>query len=207
MRTLNARPDLRPFYFVAVAAGAVMAHIAAEFAAMGSDADGMLFSARHWYLGIAIAACAVVIVVRGRTLFAASSGGRDLKRLLHIGLDTLPFGGTGMRFYGLTGSLQLCIGMLTQIGEGCPFCGHDVASGVLGALLTVLVLALAGRAAAARMPSIIDTFIEFLRQARPGRERSALEVEHDTASLPFSLWPPPLFNRPPPPSVPALASF
>ncbi len=207
MRTPIVRPDLKPFYFVLIAAGAIVAHLAAEFAAMGSDADEVLFSPRHWYLGLTALACIVTFCVRGKALLAFSSGGRDLKRLLHIGLDTLPYSGTGLRFFGMTAGLQLGIGMLTQIGEGCPFCSHDVAGGVFGAMLTVILLALATRAAAARMPSLVDTFIRLLPSPRPTHHVDALAVDRDATSLPLALWTAPLYNRPPPTLQFAIASL
>jgi hypothetical protein len=199
MRTTLVRPDLKPFYFVLVAAGAIVAHLAAEFAAMGSDADEVVFSARHWYLGLTALACIAVFCLGWRALRAQSSSSRDLKRILHVGLASLPFGGTSMRFFGFTAALQLGIGMLTQIGEGCPFCGHDVAGGVAGALLTVVLLALATRAAAARMPAIVDALVIVLPTARPASEQRARAIERNAASLPLPIWSAPLFNRPPPP--------
>jgi hypothetical protein len=199
MRIKLVHPDLKPFYFVLVAAGAIVAHLAAEFAAMGSGADEVLFSARHWYLGLTALACIAAFCLGWRALRAQSSSRRDLKRMLHVGLDTLPFNGTGIRFFGLTAALQLGIGMLTQIGEGCPFCGHDVAGGVVGAMLTVIFLALATRAAAARMPAIVDALVVVLPIARPTSERRVLAIERNATALPLPIWTAPLFNRPPPP--------
>jgi hypothetical protein len=198
MRTKLVHPDLKPFYFVLVATGAIVAHLAAEFAAMGSDADEVLFSPRHWYLGLTALVCIAVVCLGWRALRAQASSARDLKRMLHIGLSTLPFGGTGTRFLGLTAALQLGIGMLTQVGEGCPFCGHDVTGGVAGAILTVVLLALATRMAAARMPAIVDALVILLPAARPTSERHALAIEREAASLPLPIWSAPLFNRPPP---------
>lgn len=198
MRTTLVRPDLKPFYLVLVAAGAIVAHLAAEFAAMGSDADEVVFSARHWYLGLTALACIAASCLGWRTLRAQSSNRRDLKRMLHVGLSSLPFGGAGARFFGLTAALQLVIGMLTQIGEGCPFCGHDIVAGVAGALVTVIFLALATRAAAAQMPAIVDAFVIVLPTARPASERHARAIERDAAALPLPIWSAPLFNRPPP---------
>ncbi len=198
MRSKLVHPDLKPFYFVLVAAGAIVAHLAAEFAAMGSDADEVLFSARHWYLGLTALACIAAFYFGWWALRAQSSSARDLKRMIHVGLATLPFSGSGIRFLGLTAALQLGIGMLTQIGEGCPFCGHDVAGGVAGALLTVIILALATRAAAARMPSIVDALVVVLQAARPASEQLALAIERIATALPLPIWTAPLFNRPPP---------
>ncbi|HLJ84558.1 MAG TPA: hypothetical protein VKT51_10335 [Candidatus Eremiobacteraceae bacterium] len=207
MRTTLVRPDLRPFYLVLIAAGAIVAHLAAEFAAMGSDADEVLFSARHWYLGLTVLACVAVFCLGWRTLRQQSSSARDLKRMLHVGLATLPFGGVGIRFFGVTAALQLAIGMLTQIGEGCPFCGHDIAAGVAGALITVIILALATRAAASQMPAIVDALVIVLPTARPASEQHARAIERNAAALPLPIWSAPLFNRPPPPLRFAITSL
>jgi len=174
---------------------------------MGSDADEVLFSARHWYLGLTALVCIAAFCFGWRALRARSSSARDLKRVLHVGLATLPFNGTGIRFIGLTAALQLGIGMLTQIGEGCPFCGHDVAAGVAGAILTVILLALATRAAAARMPAIVDALVIVLPNARPTSERRALAIERNATALPLPIWTAPLFNRPPPSSNLAATSY
>src|SRR5580700_834957 len=138
MRTNSYTPNLRPFYLLLVGVGCIVAHLASEFAAMGTGAEGVLFSAKHLYLGVLALAGIVTLIVCGRALLLRATGARDLKRLLHIGLATLPFGGKGAAYFALTAALQLGLGLLTQIGEGCPFCGHDVAAGVLGALVTVV---------------------------------------------------------------------
>ncbi|HXW75918.1 MAG TPA: hypothetical protein VEJ20_00755, partial [Candidatus Eremiobacteraceae bacterium] len=64
----NRELDLRPFYALLVGVGAIVAHIASEFAAMGSDADSVLFSARHLYLGLAAVIGTAVFIIRMRVL-------------------------------------------------------------------------------------------------------------------------------------------
>ncbi|HKW45477.1 MAG TPA: hypothetical protein VJN22_07455, partial [Candidatus Eremiobacteraceae bacterium] len=92
-------PNLRPFYLLLVGVGCIVAHLASEFAAMGSDAENVVFSARHWYLGLLALAGIVTLVSNAHALLRRSSNGRDLKRILHIGLATLPFGGKGVRYF------------------------------------------------------------------------------------------------------------
>jgi hypothetical protein len=50
-------------------------------------------------------------------------------------LRALPFGGQGARFAALTCAVQLAFFGLTQLAEGCPICGGDVAVGVLTAIV------------------------------------------------------------------------
>ncbi len=165
---------------------------------MGSDAENVLFSPRHWYLGCAALAGIIIFVVRGRALLRQADSVRDLKRMLSLGLDALPLRARGARYYVLTAGLQLTIGALTQIGEGCPFCSHDVVGGLLGAVLTVVVLALITRAIGRRLPGLVCALVSvvvihdrsdatrFVRIVLPGPAES------------LGVWFPLLFNRPPP---------
>jgi hypothetical protein len=173
---------------------------------MGSDANSVVLSARHWYLGLAVLAGICIFVVRGRALLRATTSGRDLKRILSIGLDALPFGARGVRYYALTAGLQLAIGALTQIGEGCPFCSHDVIAGVVGAIITVLFLALVTRAVGSKLPSLVTALTGYSHQSSPA---APIFVRSECASTVAGsdVWFPLLFNRPPPrlQSLPASA--
>jgi hypothetical protein len=192
------QPDLRPFYLLLVGVGCIVAHLAAEFAAMGSDAESIVFSARHWYLGLTALTCIVTLAVSGRALYMRSSGGRDLKRLLHLGLDTLPFGGKGIRYYAVTAALQLALGLLTQAGEGCPFCSHDIAAGVLGALLTVVLFGFATHAAARRLPTAVAALVRLLPAPVEAASVFLVRSERTAADARVAVWSPQLYNRPPP---------
>jgi hypothetical protein len=191
-------PRLGPIYASLVALGSIVAHLAAEFFAMGSDADSVALSPRHLYLGAIALVCVGVLAWRSAALWRASLGVRDLKRALHVGLLSLPFRGRGARFFALSVGLQLCVGLGTQIGEGCPFCGHDVAAGVFGAVLTAMVLAFAGRAIARRLPSIAGA-IAALFIDEPSLGTSCFAADKAALlGLPRFAWFSQLYNRPPP---------
>ncbi len=191
--------NLLPLYLALVVLGSIVAHFAAEFAAMGGDAERLAFSSRHLYLALTALVCAIVVSAGLILVWRWSSGGRDLKRALHVGIDTLPLRGRGWRFYALTAGLQFSIGLITEIGEGCPFCTHDIAAGVVGALCCALLLALALRAIARRLPRIAGALVRLLMPADPlppsvqwSQRRAVSRYESSFA------WFSRRFNRPPP---------
>jgi hypothetical protein len=198
MRTNSDTPNLRPFYLLLVGVGCIVAHLASEFAAMGSGAESVLFSTKHIYLGVLALAGVATLFICGRALLRRSSGVRDLKRLLHVGLATLPFGGKGARYFALTAALQLGLGMLTQFGEGCPFCGHDVAAGVLGALLTVVLFGFAARAAGRRLPTAVAALVSFVPATEDLISEFIDRVGRATIASRSVVWFAHLYNRPPP---------
>ena len=198
MRTNSDTPNLRPFYLLLVGVGCIVAHLASEFAAMGTDAESVLFSAKHLYLGVLALAGIATLAICGRALLRRASGARDLKRLLHIGLATLPFGGKGAAYFALTATLQLGLGLLTQFGEGCPFCGHDIAAGVLGALLTVVLFGFAARAVGRRLPNVVAALVNILPAADDLTPRFVDRVERASIASRSIVWFADLYNRPPP---------
>ena len=189
---------LTPVYLAVVVLGSIVAHLAAEFFAMGSDADAVAFSPRHLYLALAAVACAAFAVARLRALLTSINGLRELKRELHIALESLPFRGRGHAFFTLTAGLQLGIGLATQYGEGCPFCGHDIAAGIVGALLTVTALAFLSWIVARRLPSL-SAAIEALF-VQPQRDQHTVFIARGAEALAFPrfIWSAQLYNRPPP---------
>ncbi len=193
-----AARSLVPIYLCVVGLGSIVAHLASEFFAMGSDADSIALSPKHLYLGVTAVVCAIVALQQGFALWRNSSGGRDLKRQLHVGLESLPFRGRGA-FYAFTAALQFGVGLTTQIGEGCPFCGHDIAAGIAGTILTVFVMALAARAIGQRLPTIAAAIAAFFIQT--GARPQMLIAAHNVAilGLPRFIWFSQLYNRPPPP--------
>jgi hypothetical protein len=198
MHTNSKTPNLRPFYLILVGVGCIVAHLASEFAAMGTDAESVLFSARHLYLGVLALAGIATLVICGRALLRRATGARDLKRLLHIGLASLPFGGRGPAYFALTATLQLGLGLLTQIGEGCPFCGHDIAAGVLGALLTVVLFGFAARAVGRRLPTAVAALVNLLPAAEDLIPQFVDRVERASIASRSIVWFADLYNRPPP---------
>jgi hypothetical protein len=194
----STRPNLRIFYALLIGVGGLLAHLALEFAAMGSDADSIVFSQRHWYLGLGALVGIGAFIVCGRSLLRTSSGSRDLKRILSLGVAALPFRGKGIAFYALTAGLQFAVGSLTQIGEGCPFCSHDFIAGLLGAFVTVVLLAFVARALGRRLPSLVCTLAGYepFRPASAATSLASQDLEGPSAAA--GVWFPLLFNRPPP---------
>lgn len=198
MRTNSETPNLRPFYLLLVGVGCIVAHLASEFAAMGSGAEDVLFSAKHWYLGLLALAGIATFLICGRALLKTSSGGRDLKRLLHIGLATLPFGGKGARYFGLTAALQLALGMLTQYAEGCPFGAHEAAASVLGALVTVVLFGFIAHAAGRRLPTAVAALVSLLPASDDLTPQFVDRIERASIASRSIEWFAHLYNRPPP---------
>lgn len=190
-------PTLRWVYLACVVLGGIGGHLASEFAAMGSDAEKLSVSPRHLYLALAAVAALLFAIRELRQLRATASGGRDFKRKVELGLASLPFGGKG-RFWIATAGLQLAVGSLTEIGEGCPLCGHDVAAGIGGAIIGALALSLLVRVFSARLPSIASAFAEFI----PALAHAAGKLRCAIIAVPIVLaeflWFARLFNRPPP---------
>src|SRR5271166_1461169 len=196
-RTKDAPRNLLPAYLAIVVLGSIVAHLASEFFAMGAEAGAVALSPRHIYLGITAIVAAGIAAQQVFALWRNSRGGRDLKRELHVALEGLPFRGRGV-FFILTGGLQLAISMTTEIGEGCPFCGHDVSAGVIGALLTIVLLAFAARAIARRLPSIAAAITALIID--PAQAADVLVVSRTATALPVPrfTWFEQLYNRPPP---------
>lgn len=190
-------PSLRLLYLACVVLGGVVTHLISEFAAMGSDADRVALSPRHLYLGVA-AIVAILIAIRELVVLRSrAKGGRDAKRLAELGLASLPFNGK-RHFWIITACLQLAVGGVTEIGEGCPLCGHDIVAGVGGALLGAIVLALLARALGNRLPSIASALSEFVPLAGRSTARWAAKMRTTPVARAEFLWFARLLNRPPP---------
>lgn len=113
----------------------IAVHLGSEFAGLGRDADDLIFSPLHAYLGIiGIAAFAVFLVVSG--VFAAPS---ERRRRFALLANSLPYGGVGSRFFALSAVLQFGFFAVTQIGEGCPVCRGDLFVGIAAALAASLL--------------------------------------------------------------------
>ena len=198
MTSSRQAPDLRVFYLLLIGVGSLLAHLAAEFGAMGSGAETVLFSPRHWYLGCAALAGIAIFVLQARGLLRRAENARDLKRMLRLGLDRLPLHARGARYYALTAALQLAVGCLTQIGEGCPFCSHDVVAGLLGAIATVVALALVTRAVGRRLPALVCIIVDVVIAADRHAGLTLVSAEQRGPARWLDVWFPLLFNRPPP---------
>ena len=137
-------------------------------------------------------------VLQARALLRRAENARDLKRMLRLGLDRLPLHARGARYYALTAALQLAVGCLTQIGEGCPFCSHDVVAGLLGAIATVVALALVTRAVGRRLPALVCIIVDVVIAADRHAGLTLVSAEQRGPARWLDVWFPLLFNRPPP---------
>ena len=189
--------NLRLSYLAFVSLGAVVSHLVSEFAAMGHEADAVVVSPRHWYLALAAIAALAILIWQTRLLLRSAGDARAMKGLLNTATSSLPFRGRGLKFFLLAVGLQFSIASVTEIGEGCPFCGHDVVAGALGALVSVLILALAMRWIGRRVPALLGALANLV--ARAGGIPSQLSAPR--LELPLTsqdIWFALLFNRPPP---------
>ena len=189
--------SLRALYGASVVFGAILSHLLAEALGMGEASDSVAFSPRHIYLGVALLAALGVVAQQILTLLRTAQSGRDAKRLAEIGLRTLPFAGR-TRFVIFTAALQFALAWSTEIGEGCPLCGHDVGAGFAGALFGAIVAALFVRLLARRLPTAASAVV---RALLPAERPAAVRLRHDQKTPLTSLdavWSTRLFNRPPP---------
>ncbi|HLW38502.1 MAG TPA: hypothetical protein VKR99_08755 [Candidatus Eremiobacteraceae bacterium] len=197
MKRRHQEPNLRVLYLLLVGVGGILAHLASEFGAMGAGAEHLVFSARHLYLGLAVLVGIGLLLAQCRAFRRCASSAPDLKRMVHAGLQTLPFSGKGIAFYLVTAGVQFGVGMSTEFGEGAPIAGHDVAAGILGSLCVVILLALFARALASSLPRIVEA----LSQIVPVPDRTSSRARAGQGTPPIAwrfVWFTPLFNRPPP---------
>lgn len=114
---------------------AILAHLAGELAGLGEQSRFVVvFSGRHaYFVGLGLAALFAFRAI-------ARSAGRVPSEIRLEGLlRALPFGGRGARFAALTFAAQLAFFVATQIAEGCPLCGGDVAVGVCAAIVVAAI--------------------------------------------------------------------
>jgi hypothetical protein len=138
-RMASPRLTLRQLGLLAFAATtlplAISAHLAGEVAGLGDRSGfGVVFSGRHAYF--AVIGLAVLLAFRA---IARSAGGSGGAIRLEAVVRALPFGGQGARFAALAFAVQLAFFGLTQIAEGCPLSGGDVALGVITAILVAAI--------------------------------------------------------------------
>jgi hypothetical protein len=179
--------------------GGILTHFASEFFGMGEAAKASLFTPRHIYLGVIALVCFATLAVRASRFVGTAENTCDLRRRLTNKRESLPLRGRGS-FVVLTAGLQFAAGLGSAVGEGCLFCGHDVAAALAGALLTAVILALVLRLLAVRLPSLAHDVCLFLTAAR-GQDRlcydpPGLADAVNPAGLTY--WSAQVANRPPP---------
>ncbi len=116
---------------------AIGAHLLSEIAALGREhAASVILSARHLYfVALGLGSIAVLGAI---ARFAGGSGSVRAAELL----ASLPFGGRGLRFAGLTFAVQIAFYAATQYAEGCPVWGGDIVAGLLTALFAAAIASL-----------------------------------------------------------------
>lgn len=198
-RALTSRPvpTLIRVYLALVVIGGIGSHVISEFAGMGAAAAAVAFSRLHAYLGVALILAIVVLVRDLRNLVANAANARDAKRIAEIGLASLPFGGKTSRFWFATAGLQFAVAWSTVIAEGSPLLGHDVAAGMIGAVVGAALIALLTRALTRSLPTLASVIVEF-QPAVPTSTHSMANAEAPAPAFAACTWCSRLFNRPPP---------
>lgn len=192
-----SRRSLLPLYLAGIGLGGIVAHFASEFAAMGRAAESVALSPRHGYLAFLALLCAAVVWREIAKLLHGAEDYRDIQRALRSGFEALPLRGRGW-FLPLTAGLQFAVSQTTEFGEGCPFCGHDVIAGLIGALVTSIIIVLLWRALSRRLPRIAALLVVFLAVQRQADQSVYARRHFSAASLAPAIWPHQLFSRPPP---------
>ncbi|MDQ6780470.1 MAG: hypothetical protein M3Z37_04865 [Candidatus Eremiobacteraeota bacterium] len=190
------RPRLQLCYIAAIVFGAIVTHLVSEFAGMGSAADGVVFSIRHVYLGLAAGACAWLAVREMLRLRASSGSWLDFKRAISTVTSSARL--RGWRFYLVTAGLQCAVAIASAVGEGCFFCGHDVLAALIGALCSALLLALGVCALAVRLPSLAIAMMRFVGTAAAVCGKTWSAAQNTAVVYKRFHWFEALFNRPPP---------
>jgi len=182
-------------FFAFTAPLGIAAHLISELAGLGwhDDAD-IAFSARHGYLaGLALLSVAGL-------LFALRSLPRSQRRIQVAELiESLPFGGRGVAFTAASFVAQFVFFAVTQIGEGCPLCGGDVAVGVFAAAVAALLGAIAVSFGKKRFLefalTLVTVFVPPMRDARLSaalvRRRGARTSSKRRTAFSFRYRPPP----------------
>jgi hypothetical protein len=126
-------------FFAFTAPLGIVAHLTSELAGLGWQDDAeVAFSARHAYL-----AALALVSLAGLFLALRSVPPRDRRARIDELVSSLPFGGRGLGFTLASFVAQFGFFAVTQIGEGCPLCGGDVATGVLAAAVAAAIGAVA----------------------------------------------------------------
>jgi len=126
-------------FFAFTAPLGIVAHLTSELAGLGWQDDAeVAFSARHAYL-----AAVALISLAGLFLALRNVPPRDRRARIEELISSLPFGGRGLGFTVASFVAQFGFFAVTQIGEGCPLCGGDVATGMLAAAVAAAIGAVA----------------------------------------------------------------
>jgi hypothetical protein len=173
----------------------IAVHLGSEFVGLGRDADDVVFSSIHAYLGVlAVAATAIFLIVGG---FFASAAER--RRRIGLMANALPFKGRGTRFFLFSAALQFGFFAITQIGEGCPMCKGDIVIGTLAAIVASLVGSFALIALRRQIVRIVTEACVARERVASGTSAQRLPRHRDiTVASVYSTFAVTLGSRPPP---------
>jgi hypothetical protein len=182
----------------AVVPFAILVHLIAEAASLGSAAGGVAFIVRHIYLGVVLVATATWF---GGTVGVGRSVAERRRRCALIGAQ-LRGGPAGASVASLAAANIAFFG-LSQLVEGVPIASGDWCFGLvaaaIGALVSALFVFVFGRSII--IAALIAAGI-FLRECAPQSIRKSpapLWIAPRSACASFSLFIP---NRPPPAASP-----
>jgi len=135
--------------------------------------------------------------VIGRRLRTHANSGRDLKRLLTLGLRRLPYEGHGWGFSATTIATTFAIGVLAQVSERGPSWLRDMLGWFIVAFLTALVAAIAARFIVRALPDFVAALIAIIGPADADEAASCL-FDDAPIIIRRERWFTTLFSRPPP---------
>jgi len=152
---------------------------------------------RHLAFIVVVASIALAMTVIGRRLRTHANSGRDLKRLLTLGLRRLPYEGHGWGFSATTIATTFAIGVLAQVSERGPSWLHDMLGWFIVAFLTALVAAIAARFIVRALPDFVAALIAIIAPADADEAASCL-FDDAPIIIRRERWFTTLFSRPPP---------
>ncbi|MBC5823696.1 MAG: hypothetical protein GIW99_09415 [Candidatus Eremiobacteraeota bacterium] len=140
-----------------------------------------------WAFVIGISAAAAIFFVD-----ALPKG--DMRRQL----ECLPFGGRGWKFIALSAGAQVGIGLLSQVGASDGDAAGDMAASLIVIVLMALFSWLFVSAVARMIPKLAGAIAPMRLRPLASSRTLPQAASVDLILAGYAVWPPALFNRPPP---------